>query len=299
MRVSRSTGVNGRSTITCSLAVVDSTRRRGSTTGARSGERGAPTGGCTRTRPTAPLVASTYHGPVAPTITPERGGKAAADVEENARVSPRMRRRLPACHRACPLCTSAHSTSSTRACVTQVRASLLLPNRRASSRTAGLAPSSAAIRRGVVEAAVPVRSPTRSVDTTQAYGTSPGASSNTVRCRSCSGAAASRSRNVCCSGLRSEGKRSNAASAAAARCAQPGIRQVQWWSNTTRRPSSDGVIRTFCSTPLSCTMAVIVSPSSCTSTRPASPRLRPRVIVRASKMRPRSWDENGSVIGVR
>ena len=57
---------------------------------------------------------------------------------------------------------------------------------------ARLAPSSAAIRRGVVEVATPVRSWMRSVETTQAYGATPGASSNTVRCRSCCGAAASR-----------------------------------------------------------------------------------------------------------
>ena len=88
--------------------------------------------------------------------------------------------------------------------VTPVRAPSPLPNMRARSRTDRSATSSAAIRRGVVEATALLRSPTRNVETMQACEAWPGASSNTVRCRSCSGAADSRPRNVCCSGLRSE-----------------------------------------------------------------------------------------------
>jgi hypothetical protein len=113
-RVSRSTGVGGRSTITCSLAVGGSARRRGGLGGS-----GVTAGGWMRTRPTAPLAASTYQGPASPRITAERGGRVTAEAAANARGSPAISRRPPACQLARPLCTRARSTSATRAADTQ------------------------------------------------------------------------------------------------------------------------------------------------------------------------------------
>ena len=44
-----------------------------------------------RIGPTAPVRASTYQGPVRPTMTREPGGRIAADAEAKVRVSPGMR----------------------------------------------------------------------------------------------------------------------------------------------------------------------------------------------------------------
>ena len=59
-------------------------------------------GGCTRTRPTAPEAASTYHGPVSPRMTPEPDGSVAAEAAAKTRGSPGTRHRQPACQRAWP-----------------------------------------------------------------------------------------------------------------------------------------------------------------------------------------------------
>ena len=121
-------------------------------------------------RPTAPEAASTYQGPVSPRITPDRGGRGAAEVLAKTRISPGTSRRPPACQRAWPLRTSSRSTASTRAAGTPVRVWSRPPSRRASARIGSAACLSAAIWRGVVGAMVPLRSPISSVVTTQAYG---------------------------------------------------------------------------------------------------------------------------------
>src|ERR1700691_188879 len=88
-RVSRNRGTIGRSTITCSLAVGVSSLRfgGGGATGATAG-RGGGGGAWIRSRPTSPVVASTYQGPLSATITPERGGRAAGEGDANTFVAP-------------------------------------------------------------------------------------------------------------------------------------------------------------------------------------------------------------------
>ena len=73
--------------------------------------------------------------------------------------------------------------------------------------------------------------------------------------------------------------------------------QLHLLRNTTRRPSRDGVMVAVRRNPRCSTTAVMDGSLSVTSTAPSRMRLRPLVSVRASKMRPRSSDENG--IGIR
>src|SRR5208283_262156 len=66
--------------MTCSLLVAKSGRRLGGSAGPRpawgatKAGRGGAAGAWMRTRPTAPVAASTYQGPESATMTPERGG---------------------------------------------------------------------------------------------------------------------------------------------------------------------------------------------------------------------------------
>ena len=107
----------------------DSALGRRGATGATEGGRGGGVGAWIRTRPTAPVVASMYQGPLSATITPERGGSVAAEAEANSLVAPLTRRLPPACHRAWPLSTSASSTSATADARTPVRGSVPSPSR--------------------------------------------------------------------------------------------------------------------------------------------------------------------------
>ena len=72
--------------------------------------------------------------------------------------------------------------------------------------------------------------------------------------------------------------------------------QVQRWSNATRRPGRRGDTNVF-RTPLSCDGGDRVA-SSFHLDLAGKPETASAVIVRASKMRPRSYDENSGVIGV-
>ena len=97
------------------------------------------------------------------------------------------------------------------------------------------------MRRGVVGSTLPLRSPTSEALTMHATGGSPAATSNTSRRTSTAGEAdKAPNSEVRGSALRRAGKRSSAASAAAARCTQAVCWQVQRLSNTTRRARRTG-----------------------------------------------------------
>ena len=130
--------------------------------------------------------------------------------------------------------------------------------------------------------------------TKQACGGSPGASSKRSAWRSSAGAVGERVQQAALHGLaqRRESGRARPGDAAA-RCRQAGWPQLHSLTNTTRRPSRDGVMVAVRRKPTWSTTAVIDGSASVTSTAPSRTRLRPLVSVRASKMRPRSSDENG------
>ena len=286
--MSRSTGTMGRSTITCSLTAGGSMRRLGGgATGVTEGGRGAR-GAWIRTRPTAPVGASMYQGPLSATITPERGGSVAAEAEANSPVAPLTRRLPPACHRAWPLSTSASSTSATAELGRLCGVRCLHPagrRRRALVgrfivggngpwRGRGGDPAALADQQGGDDAGVRVIAGCQFEDDPLAF--------------LFGGRVGEGVEEGLLFGPPRAGNRSSAANAAAARCSQPGTRQVQRWSNTTRRPSREGVIEMVWVRGLSWTVPVMVSAFSWTSTPPARPRVRPRVRARALKMRPRS-----------
>ena len=126
-----------------------------------------------RTRPTAPVAASTYQGPVSPRMMAESGGRFGGRLAWKARSSPRTSGRLLACQRALPSRGSRPRTEATPPGATETRLLVPAPSILAMIRLLSLLARSARMRAGVVVAIAPVRSPINSVLTKQAWGSDP------------------------------------------------------------------------------------------------------------------------------
>ncbi len=137
------TGKTGFSTMTRSVTVA--TGRGGSARRPRAAFTGAGATCRSRTRPTAPVAASTYHLPPSPSRMADLAGRLGGVLASNTRSCPASMRFPVADQRATPERSSSANASARSAVLTPVRAVSLPPSSFASDRTVSVPMESAMI----------------------------------------------------------------------------------------------------------------------------------------------------------